>query len=64
MKYLALGLQIVGVICLYWAAIEMSWGIRTYKGESLEEKAFRKKQRVMGITGLALLFIGMVIPYF
>jgi len=64
MRYLALGLQVAGVILLYWAAIEMPWGVRTWKGESPEEKAFRRKQRGVGITGLVALFVGMVIPYF
>ena len=61
-----LSLQIPGVILLYFAAIQMPWSMRTWNGESKEEKAFRRKQLTTGITGLILVLIGYIfilIPY-
>lgn len=51
-------LQIPGVILLYLGSIEMPWSKRTWKGETKEEKTYRKKQLIMGITGLILVLIG------
>lgn len=61
-----LSLQIPGVVLLFFAAIQMPWPMQTWKGESKEEKAFRKKQLTTGITGLTLILIGYIfilIPY-
>lgn len=61
MEYLALGSQILGVILLYFASIQMPWSKQTWNGENKEEKTFRKRQRIMGITGLTLVIVGIFV---
>jgi len=63
---IGLCLQIPGIILLYFAAIQMSWSIQTWNGESKKEKEFRRKQLILGKTGLILVLIGYIfilIPY-
>jgi len=58
---MALGLQISGVILLYFASVQMSWSMQTWSGKSKEEKVFRKRHLVMGIIGLVLVIVGMIL---
>jgi len=57
---IGLCVQIPGVILLYFAAIQMPWPMRTWNGESKEEKTFRGKQLTTGTTGLILVLIGYI----
>lgn len=60
LSLIGLCVQVPGVVLLYFAAIQMPWPMQTWKGESKEEKAFRKRQLTAGITGLALILIGYI----
>jgi len=64
MKYLALGLQIPGVVLLYIASIQIPWSMQTWSGKTKREQAFKKRQFVFGVVGLVLLIVGMVLYWF
>lgn len=58
---IGLSLDIIGAIMLVSSHPSVPWNIQTWKGESPEEKAHKRKMNRRSIVGLCLLVGGFVL---